>query len=227
MMDAIASFFYQSELLVISKFEAYCKDGKVIEQDERGIKVLMLSSGEYLKVFKLRGWMTSSLFFSNARSFIRNSKRLNSLNIPTIQPVKLYHFSHSSDTAVLYKPLAGNTVRSLLANDKLSAEKLKELAMFIAMIHQKGVHFKSLHFGNIVYTVKGNYGLIDIADMRIFLWPLSVNTRIRSLKRIKRYQEDIQMLGVLQWASLVAYYLEGTSLSRRQKDTISKALIDC
>lgn len=224
MLNAFSYFFFKSERLDVAQFDAFCLDGKVIEKDERGIKVIMLSSGDYLKVFKLRGWMTSSQLFSNARSFIRNAKRLAALNIPTVHPFSLYHFQHSSDTAVMYKPLVGTTVRGLLDHHQLSTDKLKALAVFIALIHQKGIHFKSLHFGNIVLTPSGQYGLIDIADMRIYPWPLAINTRIRSLKRIHRYQEDMAQLGSTQWALLVQSYLEATRLSVQQKSLVTGAL---
>lgn len=226
MIDSIAAFFYQSEQIESTQFLAYCEDGKVVEQDNRGIKVLMLSNGDYLKVFKLRGLFSSSLFFSNARSFIRNAKRLRSLNIPTVEPIKLFHFFQSSDTAVLYSPLVGDTVRHLLDKNTLSGDKLSMLGSFIARLHREGIHFKSLHFGNIVLTPEGNYGLIDIADMKIFLWPLTVNTRIRSLKRIQRYQEDMQKLGSGHWALLINAYLEAAKLNRKQREIISQDLIN-
>src|SRR5687768_2391159 len=95
----------RSHLLSNSEFEAMKIDARILEQDERGVKVLLLANGQLLKIFRLRGLFTSSRIYSNARSFCRNAQRLSKLTIPTVSIIQLYHFKNSSNTAVLYKPL--------------------------------------------------------------------------------------------------------------------------
>ncbi len=202
-----------SHLLSDTQFAEMQVNAQILEQDERGAKVLLLASGQILKIFRLRGFFTSSRIYSNARSFCRNAERLEKLEIPTVSIIQLYHIEKSSNTAVLYKPLAGETIRHLLNNGTLTDETCFKLGVFIARLHSLGIHFKSLHFGNIVLTPAGELGLIDIADMRIFPWHLQLNTRLRGFKRIVRYSEDIEKLGENRWKILLQAYIENAHLN--------------
>lgn len=49
--------------------------GKTLEQDKRCVKVTLLTEGNILKVFRLREWFSSSLIYSNVRSFCRNAQQ--------------------------------------------------------------------------------------------------------------------------------------------------------
>ena len=75
----------KSQLMTKVELARLQASGKTLEQDERGIKVTLLSDGNMLKVFRLRGWFSSSLIYSNARSFCRNAKRLQRRGIATVQ----------------------------------------------------------------------------------------------------------------------------------------------
>jgi hypothetical protein len=202
-----------SHLLNDTQFAAMQIKAQTLEQDERGVKVLLLANGHILKVFRLRGLFTSSRIYSNARSFCRNAERLKKLAIPTVSIIQLYHFEKSKNTAVLYEPLAGETIRNLLEHGMLTDEICLKLGVFIARLHALGIHFKSLHFGNIVMTPVGELGLIDIADMRIFPWSLQLNTRIRGFKRLLRYCDDVEKLGESRWMLLLQAYFGSADLS--------------
>lgn len=207
-----------SHLLSDAQFAAMQIDAKILEQDERGVKVLLLANEHILKIFRLRGFFTSSRIYSNARSFCRNAERLEKLGIPTVSIIQLYHFEKSSNTAVLYAPLAGETIRNLLDSNPLTDETCLKLGAFIARLHGLGIHFKSLHFGNIVLTPSGELGLIDIADMRIFPWQLQFKTRVRSFKRIIRYQEDLEKVGENRWMILLQAYIGNAQLNFKSSD---------
>lgn len=183
----------KSQLMTQAELARLQASGKTLEQDERGIKVTLLPDGRILKVFWLRGFFTSSRLYSNARSFCRNAKRLQQLNIATVENCQLFHFSGSTDTAVLYQPIVGDSVRNLLKSQQFSLKDCENLARFIAELHQKGVCFRSLHCGNIVKTSDG-FGLIDIADMKIYPWALWKTTSWRNFNRLIRYQEDVERL---------------------------------
>ena len=203
----------RSHLLSDAQFAEMQANAHILEQDERGVKVLLLKSGYILKIFRLRGFFTSSRIYSNARSFCRNAERLKKLDIPTVSIIQLYHFETSNNSAVLYQPLKGETIRHILNSGRLQDESCFKLGAFIARLHSLGIHFKSLHFGNIVLTTAGDLGLIDIADMRIFPWHLQLSTRLRGFKRIVRYKEDIEKLGESQWGIVLQAYIENAHLN--------------
>ena len=183
----------KSQLMTPTALSQLQLSGKTLEQDARGIKVTQLPDGNIVKLFKLRGFFTSSRVYSNERSFCRNALRLQQRGIATVTNCQLFHFAGLADTAVIYKPLAGETVRNLLKNQQFSSQDCEHLGQFIAELHQKGVYFRSLHCGNIVKTSDG-FGLIDIADMKIYPWQLWKKTCERNFDRLFRYQEDVDKL---------------------------------
>jgi hypothetical protein len=182
--------------------------GKTLEQDQRGIKVTLLPDGRILKVFWLRGFFTSSRVYSNARSFCRNAQRLQLRGIATVSHCELFHFAGSTDTAVIYQPLAGQTVREMLKMSQFNELTAQKLGQFIAELHKKGIYFRSLHCGNIVSTPSG-FGLIDIADLKIYLWQVWAKTCERNFDRLMRYQEDVSHLSQHGWQNvLMQAYLD-------------------
>lgn len=214
----------KSQLMTEAELAQTQASGKTLEQDERGVKVTLLPDGNILKVFRLRGWFTSSLIYSNARSFCRNAQRLHERNIPTVNIIQLVHFKYSTNTAVLYQPLVGETLSALIKNKQLTHKHCMALGVFIAKLHELGIHFKSLHFGNIVLSLQENFGLIDIADMRIFPWALNVSTRLRGFKRLLRYQQDIQLLGKSNLAIMLNAYVDAAQLPTAKQQRLSPQL---
>ena len=192
----------RSQLMTQAELARLQASGKTLEQDKRGIKVTLLPDGNILKLFRLHGWFSSSLIYSNARSFCRNAQRLKKLGIATISDYQLFHFAKSTDTAVIYQPLAGNTIRNLLKAGQFNDDLARDFGRFVADLHQQGIYFKSLHCGNIVKTSYG-FGLIDIADMKIYPWSLWYSTCKRSFDRLMRYQEDAQHLNQHGWYEII------------------------
>jgi hypothetical protein len=210
----------QSYLLRQEEFRAMQSGSKVLEQDGRGAKVILLSDNTILKLFRRRATVSGGLIYSNARRFCRNAERLQQLKIPTVNIIRLYHFEDSTDTAVLYEPLEGITVRSLLSDKGLTEQDCRNLGKFIARLHQLGVYFRSLHFGNVVKTNDGEFGLIDLSDMRIYWWGLQLHTRFRNFMRIQRYDSDLNALGEQKWFSIIRSYVEHAQLSRNKASKI-------
>jgi tRNA A-37 threonylcarbamoyl transferase component Bud32 len=221
----IISFFknlyYPSQLLTDSELEVMCKGGTVLEQDERGIKVILLSSGDILKIFRIRNRFSGTRIFSHARRFCRNALRLQSLNIPTVRLKSLFHLETDGQTAVLYEPLAGESIRGLVKKDIKKLDQTEGIfGHFLANLHSNGVHFHSLHTGNILLLPNGEFGLIDISDMSIYPWALTCNTRLRSFLRLCNYSGDIQALGEGYWNKVLESYIRLSSLSSACKQRI-------
>lgn len=208
--------------------EALCAlqaKGETLEQDERGIKVSLLPNGHILKVFRMRSRFSGALLFSYAKRFIRNAKRLNEKGITTVEPQCRYEIVRTNQSAVEYQPIAGETIRKLLKQGKVTDAILAKLGEFIAELHQKGIYFRSLHLGNVVCLLDGNMGLIDIADMRIYPWPLHFFTRQRNFDRIKKYDEDMQFLNAAQRQLLMQSYIAITAYQGHKK-AILRAYLD-
>jgi tRNA A-37 threonylcarbamoyl transferase component Bud32 len=146
----------------------------VVEQDIFGAKVLRCDNGDYIKVFRIKHRISLSRIANPAKSFCNNAGKLQSLGIDTLLPVALFNIPHRPRWAVRYKPLVGETVRTLLERSltdpsALPGSRIAALGDYIAQLHEKGIYFRSLHPGNVVLQPDGTFGLIDVLDCR-FRW---------------------------------------------------------
>ena len=180
--------------LSLQEFNKLTQSSIILADDEYGKKVLELVDHSIIKLFRVKRFISQATLYSPARRFANNAKRLKQLNIPTISLIDLYRIKSIKRTAVHYQQLKGIMVREYLQNHSVDNEFLKNLGQFIAVLHAKGIYFRSAHFGNIIYTPDKQFGLIDISDMSISRFPLGTFKRLRNLKHIFRLPEDILLV---------------------------------
>ncbi|WP_426135500.1 O-antigen ligase family protein [Pseudomonas sp. PWP3-1b2] len=172
-------------------FEALREGADIIEEDGLGPKVLRLADGSFLKLFRARRWYTSGGFNPYSERFASNSEQLRSIGIASPPILDLYHLQDAS-TAVRYQPLPGLTLRQALQSldSSLRESLIERFGRFMAQLHERGVYFRSLHLGNVLLMDDGEFGLIDVADLRIYPSPLRNALRQRNLKHMQRYPQD-------------------------------------
>ncbi|PKA69698.1 O-antigen ligase [Pseudomonas baetica] len=169
---------------------------QIIEEDGLGPKVLRLADGSFLKLFRRRRWYTSGSFNPYSERFAVNSEQLRQMDIPTPQVLHLYRLDDGS-SAVHYAPLPGHTLRQVLQSITAPAVRqalVERFGKFMAQLHEKGVYFRSLHLGNVLVLEDGEFGLIDLADLRIYPSALSHSLRQRNLRHMQRYTVDKRWL---------------------------------
>lgn len=201
----------KSQKLNEAEFLAMCSTAEILEQDAHGLKVLKLPNGDILKVFRIKHFISSAYLYSYARRFCKNAERLRKHNVPTVTIKQLYHLAGTSSSAVMYAPLPGQTMRELVRRNKLDGPLLNKLGAFIAQLHDLGIYFRSLHFGNIVLTPENRLGLIDIADMRIFSSKLSCRRRLRNFHHFIRIKTDLMSLED-KWSFISEGYLQESGI---------------
>lgn len=220
----LAGWVRKSHLLTVDEFERLKTGAEILEQDMHGIKVMRMPNGDILKLFRVKRLVSSARLYSHARSFCRNAERLHALGIPTVSIRRLFHFSDRIHSAVLYQPLPGKTLRQTALDGELDQALLKRMAGFIASLHQHGVLFRSLHFGNIVRTPEGTLGLIDIADLSIQPFALSCAARLRNFRHLCRLAPDRLAFGQEGWELFLQTYREAARLRLcSEKSFFSKA----
>ena len=96
-----------------AELNALVAKATLIESDSYGPKVYRLDNGEYLKLFRRKRLLSSALLVPYSVRFCRNAAQLQSLDIPTIEPLALYQLADSAWTAVHYRALAGHTLKDL------------------------------------------------------------------------------------------------------------------
>ncbi|MBV6824323.1 O-antigen ligase family protein [Pseudomonas sp. PD9R] len=198
-----------------SDLQQLTANAQVIEEDGLGPKVLRLIEGSFLKLFRHRRWYTSGSFNPYSERFALNSLQLRNVGIPTPEILNLYRFEDGS-TAVHYSPLPGHTLRQVLQGITAPAVRqalVERFGKFMAQLHEQGVYFRSLHLGNVLVLDDGEFGLIDLADMRIYPSSLSPSLRRRNLRHMQRYTVDRRWLFEEHFEALLKGYAAAASKS--------------
>ena len=189
-------------------YKALEVNAKVIEEDGLGPKVLRLENGNFLKLFRERRCYTSGSFNPYSQRFAVNSERLQALGITAPAILDLYVFADGS-SGVLYQPLPGQTLRQVMQSMGSGAMRqalVERFGKFLALLHEQGVYFRSLHLGNVLLMDDGEFGLIDIADLHLYPSPLRLALRQRNLRHMQRYPEDRRWLFEEQLQALLDGY---------------------
>lgn len=167
---------------------------QILEADSFGDKVLRLTDGNFIKLFRRKRLLSSALIWPYAQRFANNAGALNDLGIPCPKVIGLFHLKAPKRDLVHYQPLPGLTLRQLRNTPTAPSDLLEKLALFIAGLHEKGVYFRSLHLGNVVLTPEGELGLIDIADLKIQRNALNLVQRARNFRHMQRDAGDLDWL---------------------------------
>ncbi len=157
------------------ELENWVSSGRVLEKDRRGPKVIALDNQLFLKVFYTRRHPVLARLQPAARRFQRNTIRLRQLGIPSPEVREVFWLELTSGlSGCLYTPLPGESIENLNARSPDETRALlPALAAFIRTLHSRGIYFRSLHLGNILYIGDDTFGLIDVLDMQFKRRPLS------------------------------------------------------
>jgi len=201
-----------------SEYDTLLNGGEILEQDGHGVKVVRLPDGRFLKTFWYRRLLSSRRIYPEWLRFVLHAGALKRRGIPTVTVLESLRVPHLKRTALIYRPLEGRTLRQVAAVRDFSPGLARDLGQFMARLHRRGIHFHSLHLGNVLLCSDGSFGLIDVSNMRIFPWPLWANTRMRNFIHLFRYPEDLQVLtdtGI--WFFMDGYLSERSSRRTRRK----------
>ena len=171
-------------------YERMIAGAKVISRDLHGDKVLKLPDGLMVKIFRLKRRFSSAIIWPYAKRFERGARRLREINIPSVEIVDTFRVRSIGRDVVVYHPLEGETLREALNYSENKEALLKPFSAFFAGLHDRGIYFRAIHFGNVLVLPGGEFGLIDVSELRIYASPLSVRKRVRNFKPIFRYKED-------------------------------------
>ncbi len=178
----------QSSRLPQAALSQMIEGARILETDSFGPKVYLLQDGNILKLFRRKRFFSSALFRPYSKRFIDNAVELQRLGVPTLQSLAFYQLQTPGMTAVLYRPLPGETLRQMSSEKDFNWQyALPELVELIRRLHTSGIYFRSLHLGNIVVTPDNQFGLIDVSDMRFLRAPLPRHLARRNLRHFARY----------------------------------------
>lgn len=206
-------------------FNALIDNGKILEFDHRGVKVVETEDQDIVKIFRLKQTYSSALICPYAWRFKNNARLLRKKGIETVNVKKVEYCFSEQRHIVTYEKIEGQTIRELLTKNSKDEDLIKKLIEFVARLHANGIYFRSLHFGNIVVTNNGEMALIDIADLSVYPWPLTVNLRIRNWRHLLKYPYEKSFVTRFGAEHFYDRYAENALLSLGQREKLKKALI--
>lgn len=200
-----------------AQFERLLRNSSVLRANAHGAKVLRMADGRIIKIFRPKSWLSLNPIYSQASRYAHAVDKLQRLGIRTVSDLEVYNVMQLNRHLVLYQPLAGEELRSSLHDPAHGLVLLHLLPRFFALLHQKGVYFRGLHFGNIVLSPGQHLGLIDVDSARFRRTSLSPGLRARNLRHALAYKEDRDALVAFGIQKFLELYLLSAQLSNSQQ----------
>ena len=199
------------------EYQNLIKDALILERDRMGGKVLLTPDNNIIKFFRTKKLISSSSIWPYAERFKKNAERLNLIGFSSVNVTETYFIPQQARFAVRYPRLPGKTIREALADNPSDPQPMEHVAAFIAKLHNQGVYFRSLHFGNILYLEDGHYALIDVVDTHFQRSNLSLIKRTRNFRHLARYQQDVNSICRFGNDKLLSSYLQASDLCAMSK----------
>lgn len=197
----------------LEEYESLTRGAELIRKDKYGDRVLLTPDGMFIKLFLLKRLFSSALFFPYVLRFKRNTISLRKLGIPTVDVKKIYYMPATRRYVMIYPLLSGITLREYLEQDEENREIIADAARFLAELHNKGIYFRAIHFGNILVLPGGGFGLIDVDAMTIKRKSLSPWHRARNFKHFLKYRADFREVRSFGFPEFLRLYLSHSQLS--------------
>jgi hypothetical protein len=205
-------------------YERMVAGARVLAADTYGDKVLELPDGLMFKVFRRKRRLSSAVVWPYAKRFERGARKLRERQIPTVEVVGIYRVKSIRRDAVVYRPLEGKSLRQTLRNFKDQKVLIRLFAAFFSSLHEGGIYFRATHFGNVVVTPDGEFGLIDVSEVRFSRSALSLSKRVRNFKVIFRYREDREAILASGFELFLDSYLENSSIPMDDRQSFIRRL---
>jgi hypothetical protein len=214
-------------LLDANDYQALIRDAELLREDGYGPKVYKTPDGRIVKLFRIKRWLSTSVFYPYSLRFLHNSRRLRRMGIVCAEVDEVFYCHAVRRHGLVYRRLDGTPLDELLVSADESARRLfRDYAAFIAMLHARRIYFRSLHPGNILLLPGGGFGLIDVADMRFPWWPISAPRRRRNLHHAFRSEEFRQALRQLPAELFVSAYLDAAGLGASRREKLKTQLLN-
>lgn len=197
------------------EFQELTLNADILMSDKYGVKVLQTANLKIIKLFRLKRFFSSALIYPYALRFRRNAAALKKRGISTVKVESAYSIPSIQRDIVVYQRLDGRVLRAALADNSMNSRNglTEKFAEFFTELHDKGIFFRSIHYGNVIVLPDGKFALIDIADMSFtFFGGLTLWQRLRNYKHMCRYPQDLKFLEKFGADRFIDAYLNKSEL---------------
>ena len=174
--------------------------------------VVALADGRMVKSFRQgRGWLSSARWRPYALRFARAAEQLAQRGVASVQVQAAYRVAPTWRDIVVYLPLPGEAVREIIEREGM----LSQVAGFLAHLHARGVHPRSMHLGNVIVDEQGGMGVIDVTATRFYRGPVPPAARARDFRPLLRYEPEATAIKAWGVRRFIDAYLDAANLSPR------------
>lgn len=206
-----------------SEFESICSNSEILRWKNE-LPRLIRNNGKLIsKIWIRQNTFSSDWIYPYYLRFVRNARKLRSRGIVAPNVRAITKVKNHRLYLVTYEEIKGASVRDILKYDN-NMIPLRELGLFIATLHKKGIYFTSLHLGNIIRLDSGDFGIIDVTNTHFFVFPLNIHSRARNLSHLLSYTDDISLLRQKTKGDVVEEYLKHLNISSQTKGKLSKLI---
>lgn len=169
-------------------------------------------------------WANPVKFFSSARikpyakRFVDNARLITSLGIAAPEITDYFKIEKTDVHIVQYKILPGESIRELLETNPGKLD-IPGLAAFIHRLHESGIEFRTIHFGNVIQMEDMGYGLIDFCDISHSGKALTPGRRAVNLAVPMKYANDMALMEKAGLPDLKESYLEAWKPTDRDRQS--------
>ncbi len=207
------------------QFERLIEGGRILRGDSYGPKVYQVSGQRIVKLFRIKRWLSLSLVYPYSIRFLRNTLRLKKRGFRCVETQGVFYCHAVRRHGVIYERLQGEPLDKVFAENSAAARAIfLKSAAYIARLHKQRIYFRSLHPGNILLLPDGEFGLIDVADLRFPLLPLSLEQRRRNFRHLFRSREFAEASRIFAVEDFFSAYLQATDLSEPDRTKLAEQL---
>lgn len=200
-----------------TQLKEICRNGKPIDMQGGYPCVVLHPNNTITKIWAIKkGLFSSATLTSYSSRFVKNATKLAARGITVPKLLDHAKVKNSHIKTVTYESLPGHSIRDLLKNHPQQID-IPDLCRYIFDLHEKGILFRSIHFGNIIQLPDRGYGLIDFTDVTFFNKPVPLPRRAANIAFPLRYPEDARRMKNAKLPKFRKNYLSLLHLNTRAK----------
>jgi tRNA A-37 threonylcarbamoyl transferase component Bud32 len=196
-----------------AKLKQIADSGTILAEGDGFVRAVRDADGRVWKQFRKKSVPSTAGLWPYARRFIRCAELLTQRSINTVAVRDVYRVQETGRHVVVYDELPGRSLRSVLETE--GAQHLSDFARYVALLHGRGISFRSMHLDNVLLIDGGEFALIDVTHVTFARKPLSPWRRARNFRPFTRYAQDRALLEQFGYRRFLEEYLHAAALSDR------------
>ena len=211
------------EIITKDQYDQIALSGKIGPMKHGYPAVIIHDDNTITKLWaKKSGIFSSSRWRPYSARFVQNAQKLHEAGVIVPQIIAHQRIANSHVHLVQYHSLEGTSIRELLEHNPEQID-IPSLARYYYDLHEKGIIFRAIHFGNVIQMPDQQYGLIDFTDVSFLNKPAPLIRRAANIATPLRYRQDIKRLKEAKLPGFPESYL---SILKKKHKTVDENIFN-